>query len=52
MEHFKGISENERYNNDVLNEMRKTNQLLERLISLIQTEVKEPVKTQTRKKVR
>lgn len=33
MDHYKGINENERYNNDLLNEIRKTNQLLERLIS-------------------
>lgn len=57
MDHYKGISENERYNNDLLNEIRKTNQLLERLILPIKTEVTKPtvkktIKTQTKRKVR
>lgn len=57
MEHFEGVNNQERYNNDLLNEIRKTNQLLERLISPIQTDKKPTVnkvvkKTQTRKKVR
>lgn len=58
MDHYKGISENERYNNDLLNEIRKTNQLLERLILPIKTEVTKPTvkktvvkKPKTRKKV-
>lgn len=33
MEHFDGVNNQERYNNDLLNEIRKTNQLLEKLIS-------------------
>lgn len=56
MDHFKGVNETERYNNDLLNEIRKTNQLLERLIlpikPIMPTE-KKPTgkKTQKRKKV-
>lgn len=42
MEHFKGVNETERYNNDLLNEIRKTNQLLERLISPIKPVEKKP----------
>ena len=35
IDHFKGVNETERYNNDLLNEVRKTNQLLEQLAQLL-----------------
>ncbi len=48
MNHFEGINNTERFNNDLIHEIRKTNQLLEQLISTIQpvknvTEIK-PIK--------
>jgi hypothetical protein len=36
MDHFKGINETERYNNDLLNETRRTNVLLEQIAQLLQ----------------
>lgn len=36
MDHFAGRNENERYNNDLLNEIRRTNVLLEQLAQLLQ----------------
>lgn len=38
MDHFKGISETERYNNDLLNEIRKLNLNLEKVLSNKPTE--------------
>lgn len=35
MDHFKGINDTERYNNDVLRELRRTNELLEQLALLL-----------------
>ncbi len=37
MEHFKGNTPIERYQNDMLNEQRKTRQLLEQIAQLLQT---------------
>lgn len=36
MDHFKGINHIERYNNDVLNEVRKQTALLEQIAQLLQ----------------
>lgn len=33
MDHFKGTNETERFNNELLNEIRKTNQLLEQILN-------------------
>lgn len=55
MNHFEGVNNQERYNNDLLNEIRKTNQLLERLILPIKPveAIKKPTvkKPKMRKKV-
>jgi hypothetical protein len=42
MDHFKGISESERYNNDLLNEMRKQTVLLEHIAQMLQQQQVEP----------
>lgn len=39
MDHYKGISPKERYDNDLLNELRKNNQLLEQIAQLLQPQV-------------
>jgi hypothetical protein len=46
MDHFKGTNETERYNNDLLNETRRTNELLEQIAQLLKT--KENNSTQSR----
>lgn len=43
MDHFKGINDQERYNNDLLNEMRKQTALLEQIAQLLQPK-SEPTK--------
>lgn len=51
MDHYSGITPNERYNNDVLAEMRKQTALLEQLVRMNKPQVspmKQPVKKQTR----
>jgi hypothetical protein len=51
MNHFKGTNETERYNNDLLNETRRMNTLLEQLVQLFQPKIeKAPVKTIAPKK--
>lgn len=35
MDHFKGINDQERFNNDLLNESRKQTQLLEQIAQLL-----------------
>lgn len=37
MDHFKGINEQERFNNDLLNETRKQTELLEQIAQLLKT---------------
>jgi hypothetical protein len=45
MDHFKGTNETERFNNDLLNETRRMNTLLEQLVQLFQPKIeKAPVK--------
>jgi hypothetical protein len=45
MDHFKGTNESERFNNDLLNETRRMNTLLEQLVQLLQPKIeKVPVK--------
>lgn len=44
MDHYKGISPKERYDNDLLNELRKNNQLLEQIAQLLQPKV-EPLES-------
>lgn len=39
MDYFKGINETERYNNELLNEIRKTNLLLEQIAQLLQPNI-------------
>lgn len=39
MNHFQGINESERYNNDLLDEIRRSNLLLEQLVQLLQPKV-------------
>lgn len=46
MEHFKGINDQERFNNDLLNEARKQTKLLEQIAQLLKH-----VKTDQRRKV-
>jgi hypothetical protein len=36
MDHFKGTNETERYNNDLLQQIRKQNELLEQIAQLLQ----------------
>lgn len=36
MDHFKGINERERYDNDLLNQIRKQNEWLEQIAQLLQ----------------
>jgi len=52
--HFQGIVPDERWKNDILNEMRKTNELLQKLLERDAQTVKKyeevPVKRQYRKR--
>lgn len=41
MDHFKGVNETERFNNDLLNELRQIRQLLERNAQAIESADKE-----------
>jgi hypothetical protein len=51
MDHFKGTNETERFSNDLLNETRRTNTLLEQLVQLLQPKIeKAPVKSIAPKK--
>jgi hypothetical protein len=42
MDHFKGVNETERYNNDLLQQIRKQNELLEQIAQLLQPKVEQP----------
>lgn len=45
MDHFKGTNDSERYSNDLLNETRRMNALLEQLVQLLQPKIEKiPVK--------
>lgn len=45
MDHFKGTNDSERYSNDLLNETRRMNVLLEQLVQLLQPKIEKiPVK--------
>lgn len=41
-QHFMGVNETERFNNDLLNETRKTNELLEQLVQLLKKDTVQP----------
>lgn len=53
MDYFKGLNDQERYSNAVLNEMRRSNQLLEQIAQMLQSKVEKPEKLvkRTRRKV-
>lgn len=50
MDHFKGTDAAERYNNDLLNETKRTNILLEQLVQLLQPKIEQVVKVPISKK--
>lgn len=47
MNHFKGVNETERFNNDMLNELRQIRQLLERNAQALESANKEETRYDT-----
>lgn len=48
MNHYEGVNKNERYNNDLLNELRKINQNLEQLAQLLKPKNDTPKRPYTK----